>query len=287
MAAFTNQATLTYRNSVRNSNIVSGEVVQVLSADKNAVRDTYAPGETITYTVSLVNAGTTPYNNLTVTDNLGAYTVGTLTPVTVVPMTYTDGSVLVFVNGVLQAAPAVTAGPPLVISGINVPAGGNTVLVYRATLNEYAPLGTGAQVQNTATISGAGISTPLTATETVTAAQGADLAITKSLFPATVVENGQLTYTFTIQNYGTAASVATDEVFVSDTFLPILTDLTVLLNGAPLAVTTDYTYDESTGVFSTVPGRIVVPAATYAQDPATGIWTVDPGVATLTVTGTV
>ena len=287
MAAFTNQATLTYRNSVRNSNIVSGEVVQVLSADKNAVRDTYAPGETITYTVSLVNAGTTPYTNLTVTDDLGAYTTSTLPPVTVVPLTYTDGSVLVFVNGVLQASPSVTAGPPLVITGINVPVGGNTVLVYRATLNEYAPLGTGAQVKNTATISGSGISTPLTATETVTAALGADLAITKSLFPATVVENGQLTYTFTIQNYGTAATVATDEVFVSDTFLPILSDLTVQLNGTPLTVTTDYTYDEATGVFSTVPGRISVPAATYAQDPATGIWTVDPGVVTLTVTGTV
>ena len=37
----------------------------------------------------------------------------------------------------------------------------------------------------------------------------------------------------------------------------------------------------------TVAGQITVPAATYTQDPTTGVWTITPGVSILTVTGTV
>ena len=48
-----------------------------------------------------------------------------------------------------------------------------------------------------------------------------------------------------------------------------------------------YTYDETTGAFSTVPGVITVPAATYTQDPVTGAYTATPGTATLVVTGTI
>ena len=59
-----------------------------------------------------------------------------------------------YTNGTLQAAPAVTQGPPLSITGISVPAGGNATVIYEAALNEYAPLGTEASVTNTATVSG-------------------------------------------------------------------------------------------------------------------------------------
>ena len=34
-------------------------------------------------------------------------------------------------------------------------------------------------------------------------------------------------------------------------------------------------------------GEILVPAATYTQDPVTGAYTVNPGIATLVVTGTI
>ena len=38
---------------------------------------------------------------------------------------------------------------------------------------------------------------------------------------------------------------------------------------------------------TTLPGQITVPAATYAQDPDTGVYTIQPGVSVITVTGTV
>jgi hypothetical protein len=48
-----------------------------------------------------------------------------------------------------------------------------------------------------------------------------------------------------------------------------------------------YQYEEGTGLFTTVPGQFLVPAASYTQDPITGAYSVTPGVATLTVTGTI
>ena len=279
MAIFTNQATLVYNGGSANSNIAVGEILEVLSADKTAVSGTYAPGELVTYVVTIRNTGTAAFTNLTVTDDLG----GGVNP----PLTYEAGTALYFVNGVPQAAPAITAGPPLVFTGITVPAGGDTTLVYQARANGYASPLAGGTIDNTVTITGGGLTAPVTATETVNAVIGADLTITKTITPAQVSDNGTVTYTFLIQNSGNEALVATDDAAVTDTFDPVLTGITVTLNGVALAQGTGYTYDETTGAFSTVPGVITVPAATYTQDPVTGIYTGTPGLATLTVTGTI
>ena len=73
MARFTNQAQLRYGNAVTNSNIAVGEILEVLSATKTAVRNTYGQSDTVTYIVSIVNSGTTPITGISVTDNLGIY----------------------------------------------------------------------------------------------------------------------------------------------------------------------------------------------------------------------
>ena len=283
MATFYNQATLRYNNVVTNSNIASGELVEVLAVTKTAVRDTYQIGEDVTYAVSILNSGAIAFNGLTVTDDLGAYTVG---GTTVTPLTYVDGSVRYYINGVLQPTPAVTAGPPLQVSGISVPAGGNALVLYEAQVNEFAPPTVGGTVDNTVTVGGAGVN-PVVATETVTARETALLAVNKSITPAVVTDNSRVTYTLTLQNTGNTAVDATDNATITDTFDPILTDLAVTLNGVALVAGTDYTYDETTGAFATLPGVITVPAATYAQDPTTGEWTVTPGVSTLTIVGTI
>lgn len=284
MAIFTNQATLSYNNTTTTSNIVTGEIVEVLSAAKNALDDDYRLGDVITYVVSIVNSGTTAINNITITDDLGAYTVGMTTRI---PLTYVTGSANYYANGVLQTAPNVVAGPPLVLSGINIPANGNVVVLYEARVNEFAPLTANATITNTATISGSGLTSDIVVTDTITAATSPQLSITKSISPEQVPENGQLTYTFVIQNTGNTAAVATDDATVTDLFNPILENITVSLNGVALTEPAQYTYNEATGLFQTVPGVITVPAATYTQDPVTGQWNIVPGVTVLTVTGTI
>ena len=284
MAIFSNQATLTYNGNSTNSNIAYGEILDVLTATKTAIEGTYAPGDLVTYVITLRNTGGSALTGLTVTDDLGGYDFG---GTTVYPLTYEAGSVAFFINGAPQAAPAVTAGPPLVISGINIPAGGDAVLVYQARANEFADPAAGGTIVNTVTVTGDGLSAPITATETVTAEAAPNLTISKSITPAQVVDNDRVTYTFLIQNTGNQAVVATDNAAITDTFDPILTALAVTFNGTAWTEGVQYNYDETTGLFTTVASQILVPAATYTQDPVTGAYTLTPGIATLVVTGTI
>ncbi len=282
MAIFTNRATLTYTGGTTNSNTVTGELLEVLAVTKDAVSDVYADGDIVTYVVTVRNTGGNALTGLTITDDLGGYTFN---GATVYPLTYVAGSVLYYQNGVLQGAPAETVGPPLAITGITVPAGGNATLVYQAVVNDLAPLAAGDTIDNTVTVTGAGVVTPVTDTETITAQERARLTISKALSPAVVTDNSRLTYTFVIQNTGNTPAAAGDNVVITDTFNPILTDIVVTYNGTTLTEGVGYTYDETTGVFTTLPG-IEVPAAAFTRNPD-GTFAITPGVATLTVTGTV
>ena len=283
MASFTNFATLSYNGGTTNSNIVTGEILEALTAVKTAVSANYSAGDRITYALSLVNTGTAAVTDYTVTDNLGGYTVGANT---VYPLAYNAGTVRYYINGVLQTAPTVTAGPPLTVTGLTIPAGGSAVLIYETTATPVAPLATGSSITNTATITGGGLTTPITAQATVETANSADLTISKALSPTTVTENGQITYTFVISNTGNTEATATDNVVVTDTFDPILRNIAVTYNGTAWTEGTNYTYNAATGVFTTLAGQITVPAASFTQN-TDGTFTVTPGTATLVITGTV
>lgn len=283
MASFTNFATLSYNGGTTNSNIVTGEILEALTAVKTAVSANYSAGDRITYALSLVNTGTAAITDYTVTDNLGGYTVGANT---VYPLAYNAGTVRYYINGVLQIAPTVTAGPPLTVTGLTVPAGGSAVLIYETTATPVAPLATGSSITNTATITGAGLTTPITAQATVETANSADLTISKALSPTTVTENGQITYTFVISNTGNTEATAADNVVVTDTFDPILRNIAVTYNGTAWTEGTNYTYNTATGVFTTLAGQITVPAASFTQN-TDGTFTVTPGTTTLVITGTV
>lgn len=284
MAQFTNQAQLSYNNTVVNSNRAVGELLEALSATKAAVSSTYSRNNNVAYVISIINSSDTAISGFTVTDNLGAYTINAAA---VYPLTYVPDTVRVYVNGVLQATPTVNAGPPLSISALTIPAGGNMIIIYEATPNQFAPLGVGDSITNTVTINGGSIATDITAAETITPRTDPDLSITKSIEPVPVAENGRLTYTFVIQNFGNTAADAEDNVIVTDTFDPRMSDISVSFNGTPWSSPANYTYNQTTGVFATVAGQITVPAATFSQNPTTGVWTITPGVSTLVVTGTV
>lgn len=282
MARFTNFATLSYSGGSTNSNTVTGELVEALTAAKTAVSSGYGRGGSVTYVLTLVNSGGT-LTGLTVTDNLGGYTFA---GDTLYPLSYRAGTLRYYVGGVLQPTPTVTAGPPMTVTGLSIPAGSNAALVYEAALNDYAPLGAEAGITNTATVTGDALANPVTAQAEVFMEPGVDLRISKALCPATVTENGRLTYTFVIENAGSRDAAAGDNVAVQDVFDPILRAVAVSFNGTAWTEGTQYTYDAATGTFATVAGQITVPAATYTQQ-ANGTWTVTPGTSTLEIQGTV
>ena len=287
MPVFTNQAQLSYNGITTNSNITTGEIIEVLSVTKTPVTTGYGANDRKTYVVNILNSGNTAFTNLTVTDDLGAYsyTPAGGTAVTLYPLNYINGTILYFQNGVLRTAPAVTAGNTLTITGIGVPANGVTTLIYETAVNEFAPLDINDTITNTVTVSGNEITTPITASATIDTIDEPFLTIFKSISPRQVPENGELTYTFDIQNLGNTATTTEDNVQIRDVFSPILTNITVTYNG-DILLPSNYSYNETTGLFVTNPGVINVPAATYTRDPVTNAIVTTPGAATVTITGT-
>lgn len=281
MAEFTNQATLTYNGNTTTSNITVGEIIEVLSATKTPLVTNYTQDGRVTYTVSLINSGNIAFTDLEFTDNLGAYTFGTEE---VVPLTYVNNSIKIYVNGILTTPAVIASTNPLKITGISVPANGNAVIVYETKTNGYAPPVAGGSINNIATFDSESLSKPVTANATVTAESAPILSISKTLSPISVTENGQITYTFIIQNRGNVGTTTADNVVITDVFTPILDPITVTVNGKPVD-TTAYQYDTQSGLFRTNPGTVNVPAASYAvqQD---GSYAITPGVATVVVTGT-
>ena len=285
MATFYNQATLSYNNTVTNSNIVTGEIVETLSIVKTALDPTYTADDILAYVISIVNTGDTAYTGLTVTDDLGAYVFDRKRKL--VPLAYVEGSVHYYVDGVLQPAPEVTAEDDTVVfSGITVPANGNTLIIYEAEVTAFAPLGEDQSITNTATLGGTCIAEELSASATTRASTEPELTISKSISPSEVEKNGTLTYSFLIRNSGADAADASDNVSLTDIFDPVLTDISVTLDGVPFPES-NYSYNETTGRFVTDPGTITVPAADFVQNHRTGEWVSNPGSTVLVISGTV
>ncbi|MDO4732575.1 MAG: hypothetical protein Q4B50_03565 [Bacillota bacterium] len=285
MVQFFNQATLSYDGRTTSSNVTVGELVEVLSATKTSLPSSYRANDRITYIISIVNSGSSAFTELQLNDNLGAYSFGESQTLT--PLTYYPDSVLYYINGVLQPTPTVTADSDLEIGPFSIPASSNALIIYQATVNQFAPVGVAGSITNEATISGSSLSTPVTVENSINVEEGAFLTISKAISPTSVPENGQVSYTFIIQNAGNTAVTAEQDASVSDTFDPLLNPITVTFNGLAWVEDTNYSYDASLGQFATIPGQITVPAATYSQDPDTGSWSVVPGFSTLVVTGTI
>ena len=280
MATFFNQASINLGGAVTNSNITVGEITSGLTLTKTAATSQYGAGEGITYVVSIVNSEPSGSSGITLEDNLGRFTIGTQE---ITPLTYVDGSILFYLDGVLQPAPTVTVGQTLAIGPFDIPQGSNATIIYEAIANSSAPLGAGESITNTVTLNGG--SCELSDSATVPTRDEPRLTIAKSVCPATVTCAGEITYTIVIQNLGNTAVVATDNLIVNDTFNPVLSDIAVTLDGAPLAEGTGYTYNAETGEFATLPGAVPVPAATFTRDSVTGIISTTPGVAVITITG--
>ena len=124
------------------------------------------------------------------------------------------------------------------MTGLSVPAGQNATIVYETKVNQYAPLDVDSTITNTATISGTGI-TNVTVQEVISSVDSPRLGINKSISPVPVTKMVHLR-TFVITNTG--IHPLSDLAAITDTFNPILSNLSVSFNGTPWVETTNYLY---------------------------------------------
>lgn len=283
----TNQASLTYAYGAQSgsalSNVATAVIEDTLAITKAAVADNYTPGDSVAYTISLVNNGASALNGLTVTDNLGTYTLAGSGSAT--PLTYT-GPAKLYVNGayVSDLTPT-TAANSVTFTVPTLAAGANALIVYNAIPNAFASGAAGSTVTNTASATAAGITAPVTASATLGVDDYASVTMLKAITPETLTDGGAVTYTFTLYNYGNTAAT---NVVLSDAFNPAPTITGITVNGTAVPAA-DYTY---TGGVLTLPATgsaytLSVPAATFTQSATTGAVTSTPGVTTVVVTGTI
>lgn len=283
----TNQATLTYQYGTSTasaaSNIATATLQDPLTLTKSALDAGYRAGEDITYILTAANTSANALTNLTLRDNLGAYTpVGGTALVT--PLTYT-GPAQLYINGVLSGTltPAVTA-EALTFTVPSLAAGSTAMVLYKARPNAAALLGAEDSLTNTVTAAATGLTQSVSASYTLNALPYANVSILKAMSPAVITDGDTITYTFTLSNSGNTAATG---VVLTDVFSPAPSNLTVSVNGTALTAA-DYAY---TGGVLTLPAAgsayaLTVPAAAFSQDSTTGAVTVAPGVATVVVTGT-
>ncbi len=284
MATIINQASLSYTYGTTTETVLSNLAETVLNAplslEKRVLEDAYRLDDELTFILSLTNEGEATLSDIEITDNLGAFTpAGATAPV--VPLTYA-GPAELFLDGVFSETltPQLTdAGVVFTIPGI--PAGSNALLLYKARVNEYAPLDAGSEITNTVS---ADACEPLTASATVPVESYADVTIEKELSPNPIADGGVLTATFTIENFG---NIEATDLVLTDAFPVSLENVAVTVNGASV---TDFTFVNDTLTLP-APGSmqttLTVPAATFSRSTQTGAVTVDPGVLTVVVTGTI
>lgn len=279
----TNQARLNFRYNDQNgsvlSNIATAILAEPLVVDKNSIESTYRPGDELTFVVSFTGSSASSLTNVIVTDDLGAYPPGTGTEA---PFDFISPAIY-YVNG--NYAGTLTADMSADGVSFNIPsvaAGAGVVIIYKAGVNENAPIAAGSSITNTASVTADGLSSPVTASSTVTAEDYADVRITKTMTPASVADGDLITYEFDIFNYGNTE--ATNVVLI-DQFDPAPANIMVQINGDTIDPS-NYTY---VGGLLTLPAGtaelLSLPAAAITQDPVTGEVTIVPSAITITVTG--
>ena len=287
MATIENFATVSYTSGgvteTKVSNLAEIGLESAISFTKTTLGDNYTEDEAVTYILSMTNTSATPISNVSISDDLGTFAEGTLE---LTPLTYAPPALLLINGQDVSTQLTVNTATPgeLIFTFPTLPAGATANIVYRASVNEYAPLDLGSSITNTATLTSDSDCADGSATATVNALSTANVSVFKQMSPNPVVCGDTVTYTIRIYNYG---NIPAEDVVLSDTFSPAPENIAVT-RGGTLLPATDYTYTNGTlTVPSTEQSPVTVPAATFIRDVNTGIVTVTPGMVEYIITGTI
>jgi uncharacterized repeat protein (TIGR01451 family) len=165
-----------------------------LVLNKTASLTTPAPGQQITYTLTVANSGLLSATNALISDTLpaGLHFVG---PITLEPSDV----------GVVGTA------LPLLASGLTISPGQRITVTFPVTLD--LALGQSVAIANTAAVTSTEITTPVTSRQVITT-PGPLLSLTKSVDDSTPKPGQQITYTLTVANSGLLSAT---NALISDT----------------------------------------------------------------------
>ena len=285
MATIENFATVSYTSGgvteTKVSNLAEIGLESAISFAKTTLGDTYSEDSVITYILSITNTSANTVSNIKITDDLGSFIFGTIE---LTPLGYTAPALLLIDGQDVSAQLTVddTTAGSLVFSFPSLPAGATANVVYRASVNEFAPLDLNSAIVNTATLTSDSDCADGSASATVTAASAANVSVFKQMAPNPVVCGDVVTYTIRIYNYG---NIPAEDVVLTDTFNPAPDTITVSKDGVLLGGS-EYSYVGGTLTTPVGTGTPVsVPAATFTRDSETGILNVTPGVVEYVITG--
>ena len=285
MATIENFATVSYTSGgvteTKVSNLAEIGLESAISFAKTTLGDTYSEDSVITYILSITNTSANTVSNIRITDDLGSFVFGT-TELT--PLGYTAPALLLIDGQDVSSQLTVddTTAGSLVFSFPTLPAGATANVVYRASVNEFAPLDLNSAIVNTATLTSDSDCADGSASATVIAASAANVSVFKQMAPNPVVCGDVVTYTIRIYNYG---NIPAEDVVLTDTFNPAPDTITVSKDGVLLGGS-EYSYVGGTLTTPVGTGTPVsVPAATFTRDSETGILNVTPGVVEYVITG--
>ncbi len=286
MATIENFATVSYTSGnvtqTQISNLAEIELESAITISKNALGQTYGEDSVITYVITVTNTSASPVNDLVIRDDLGTFVFNTLE---LTPLTYTEPALLLIDGTDTSAQLTVdqSVENSVVFSFPTLAAGATANIIYRATVNNFAPLDIGSAIVNTVTLESDSDCADGSATETITVAESANVSVFKQMSPNPVVCGDTVTYTIRIYNYG---NIPAENVVLTDNFDPAPTNISVSRDGVLLNAT-DYTYENGLLTVPAVgdPNTVSVPAATFTNDEATGVVTVTPGIVEYVISG--
>lgn len=281
-----NTASLTFeygsQTGFASSNTAVTTLRETVSMSKISLGSSYFLDDNVFYTIAVNNDNNSEITNVRVTDDLGSYFADcSITPFT--PLTY-SGPANLYIGGVFcsEVEPEVYVNK-IMFNISSIPACSNALITYKVSVNDRAPLICGSHITNAATLCFENLLDPITASNTLTVAKTADVRIIKHMCPDPVIRGEKITYSFFLYNYGNTEAV---NVVFTDTFSPAPSNITVSVDSENI-YPTEYSYINGT---LTIPAycsdsSLCIPAASFCQNPITGIVTITPGITAITVVG--
>ena len=194
----TNQATLSFNSGGTNrevaSNTASVTLQGPLEITKRSLEPAYHIAEELTYVLTVRNTSPSTLTNIEIRDNLGTHEITKDLKVT--PLTYV-GPTDVYLNNAYSSTitPIIPTEADYLDYQIASLAGNSSLmLIHKVRTNNFAgAIVNTSSIENTASVSAYGVTTPVDASHTIPVAAYADVVITKTMEPNPVVDGSTLT----------------------------------------------------------------------------------------------